>query len=84
MDWMTHGSIPGKRLFSSKRPTSSGGLPSLLFIGYEGGSFLRGQRDNSLCLMAWLRMSGVTHLLPVRHYGIHRGNFTPFTSVHII
>jgi hypothetical protein len=44
----------------------------------------RGQRDNSLCLMAWLRMSGVTHLLPVCHYGIHRGNFTLFTSVHIV
>ena len=66
MDWMTPDSIPGKRFFSSKHLTGSGVYPASYTVGMrEAVSWGSVQRDHSLCLMLWLRMSGVIHLLPL-------------------
>jgi hypothetical protein len=56
MDWITHGSIPGKRFFSSKHPTSSGVYPASYSVGMREALSLRGdgQRDCSLCLMPYM------------------------------
>jgi hypothetical protein len=56
MDWMTHGSFPGKRFFFSKHPTSFGVYPASYSVSMreEGGA------EGPLCLMPWLTLNLLT------------------------